>query len=48
MSDILFSTADGIARVTFNRPAQHNAITFAMYERLAEICAEVDADGGHR
>lgn len=42
--DILFSSTDGIARVTFNRPAQRNAFTFAMYERLADICAQVDAD----
>ena len=42
--DILISFADGIAHVTFNRPAQRNAFTFRMYERLAEICAQVDAD----
>ncbi len=46
--DILFSAADGIARVTFNRPAQRNAFTFEMYERLAEICKNVDADDGIR
>ena len=46
--DILFSSADGIARVTFNRPAQRNAFTFAMYERLADICRQVDADAGIR
>lgn len=44
MTDVLFSATEGIARVTFNRPAQRNAFTFAMYERLAELCAEVDAD----
>ena len=42
--NILFSSADGIARVTFNRTAQRNAFTFAMYEQLADICVEVDAD----
>jgi Enoyl-CoA hydratase/carnithine racemase len=41
--DLLFDVRDGIARVTFNRPQARNALTFAMYERLAEICAEVDA-----
>ena len=40
MDDILYETADGIGHVTFNRPAQRNALTFAMYARLAEICAD--------
>jgi enoyl-CoA hydratase len=44
IDDILFERRDGIARVTFNRPAQRNAFTFAMYERLADICTTVDAD----
>ena len=42
--DLLYAASDGIARVTFNRPDSRNALTFAMYERLAEICAAVDAD----
>jgi enoyl-CoA hydratase/carnithine racemase len=42
--DILFSVQDGIARVTFNRPHARNAFLFSMYERLAEICAEVEED----
>ena len=42
--DVLFAVSGGVARVTFNRPAQRNAFTFAMYERLAEICAAVDDD----
>jgi enoyl-CoA hydratase/carnithine racemase len=44
--DLLFATQDGIARVTFNRPQARNALTFAMYERLAEVCAIVDGDPG--
>lgn len=40
MDDLIYETADGIGHVTFNRPAQRNALTFAMYARLAEICAE--------
>ncbi len=36
---------DGIGRITFNRPQARNALTFAMYERLAEICREVGAKG---
>jgi enoyl-CoA hydratase/carnithine racemase len=42
--DILFEIRDGIAYVTFNRPQARNAFTFAMYERLAEICGIVDED----
>ena len=40
MEELLYETADGIGHVTFNRPAQRNALTFAMYARLAEICAD--------
>jgi enoyl-CoA hydratase/carnithine racemase len=43
-NDILFDLADGIGRVTFNRPQARNAFTFAMYERLAEICGQADRD----
>ena len=42
--DILCEVRDGIAHVTFNRPQARNAFTFAMYDRLAEICAAADAD----
>lgn len=44
--DLLFETQDGIARVTFNRPQARNALTFAMYERLAEVCVTIDRDPG--
>src|SRR5437773_11838555 len=37
-SDLLYQVEDGIGRVTFNRPQARNALTFAMYERLKEIC----------
>jgi enoyl-CoA hydratase/carnithine racemase len=43
-NDILFDLRDGIGRVTFNRPQARNAFTFAMYERLAQICEEADRD----
>lgn len=36
--ELLYEVRDGIGRVTFNRPQARNALTFAMYERLAEIC----------
>ncbi len=42
--DLLYAVEDGIARLTFNRPQARNALTFAMYERMAEICESVNAD----
>ena len=42
--DLLYEVRDGIARVTFNRPQARNALTFAMYDRLAEICEEANQD----
>jgi enoyl-CoA hydratase/carnithine racemase len=36
------------AWVTFNRPAAHNAMTFAMYDALVEACERVDADDAIR
>jgi enoyl-CoA hydratase/carnithine racemase len=42
--DLLYSVTDGIARITFNRPQARNAMTFAMYDRMAEICLEINAD----
>jgi enoyl-CoA hydratase len=42
--ELLYERHEGIGRVTLNRPASRNALTFAMYERLAELCGEIDAD----
>ena len=42
--DLLYSVDDGIARLTFNRPDARNALTFAMYERMAEICQAANDD----
>ena len=42
--DILYELQDGIGRVTFNRPQARNAFTFAMYERLAQICEQANGD----
>ena len=42
--ELLYDLRDGIARITFNRPQARNALTFAMYDRLAAICTEVNAD----
>jgi enoyl-CoA hydratase len=35
-----------IGWVTFNRPQARNALTFAMYERLAQICGNAGRNGG--
>ena len=42
--DLVFERQDGIGRITFNRPQARNAFTFAMYERLAAICEEINDD----
>ena len=42
--DLIYVVEDGIARMTFNRPQARNALTFAMYEQMAAICEEVNAD----
>ena len=42
--DLLYELRDGIGYVTFNRPQARNAMTFPMYERLAEVCAAADKD----
>lgn len=43
--DVLYEVRDGIGWLTFDRPESRNALTFAMYERLREICAGMPADG---
>ena len=40
MDELLYEVRDGVGYVRFNRPQARNALTFAMYERLAEICNE--------
>jgi enoyl-CoA hydratase len=42
--DILYEFSDGVGRLTFNRPEARNALTFRMYERLAEILHEAEKD----
>ena len=48
MNDIITELADGILRVELNRPDKKNAMTGAMYDRLAEILDEADQDDGVR
>ncbi|MEO1709734.1 MAG: enoyl-CoA hydratase [Pseudomonadota bacterium] len=42
--DLLFEVRDQVGFITFNRPQARNAMTFAMYERLAQICYEATDD----
>lgn len=42
--ELLYEARDGIGRVIFNRPQARNALTFAMYERLREICESANTD----
>jgi enoyl-CoA hydratase/carnithine racemase len=37
-----------VVTLTFNRPEARNAMTWAMYQRLSEVCEEVDNDDGVR
>ena len=48
-SDETLLTRDGpVVTLTFNRPEARNAMTWAMYERLYQVCEEVDADDSVR
>ncbi len=44
-SELLYRVADGIGWITLNRPRARNALTFAMYEGLAEICGRAPQEG---
>jgi enoyl-CoA hydratase/carnithine racemase len=44
MADVTLERRGAAAWVTFDRPEAHNAMTFAMYDRLVEHCETVDAD----
>ena len=51
MSDdapILFAIADGVARITFNRPDKLNAFTVDMHHALIRAIDEAEAHGGVR
>ncbi|MEZ5843050.1 MAG: enoyl-CoA hydratase [Hyphomicrobiaceae bacterium] len=43
--ELVHEVRGGIARVMLNRPKARNALTFAMYERLADICRTMPTDG---
>ncbi|HEX9578122.1 MAG TPA: enoyl-CoA hydratase/isomerase family protein [Myxococcales bacterium] len=40
--DILFEVRERIGFITFNRPQARNAMTYAMYDRLGELCGKLD------
>jgi enoyl-CoA hydratase/carnithine racemase len=44
-NELLYSVEGEVGIVTFNRPAAHNALTFAMYDRLGEVCAGLSGAG---
>jgi enoyl-CoA hydratase/carnithine racemase len=46
--ELLYEVADGVGRITFNRPAQRNALTWAMYDGLVEALGEVERDDAVR
>src|SRR3546814_12971589 len=46
--DLLYELRDGIGVITFNRPEARNALTFGMYEGLAEICERAAGKGDAR
>ena len=41
---MIFEVHHGVAYLTVNRPETRNAMTWAMYERLVEVCDQVDRD----
>jgi enoyl-CoA hydratase len=42
--EILYEVKEGIAWLVFNRPEARNAMTFSMYDRLGEICRQINTD----
>jgi len=44
-SELLYEQRGSAGWVTLNRPEARNALTYAMYEGLAEICANIPDDG---
>ena len=43
--ELLYDKRGEIGWITFNRPQARNALTFAMYEGLAEICGRIGRTG---
>jgi enoyl-CoA hydratase/carnithine racemase len=45
---VRYEVSNGVAYVTLNRPEARNAMTFAMYGRVEELCDEVNRDAAVR
>jgi len=45
VDEVLFQVCEGVGLVTLNRPHARNAMTFAMYDRVAEICRSAKPGG---
>ena len=43
---VLYEISGAVGMITMNRPEARNALTFEMYDRIAEICAAPSVDGG--
>ncbi len=43
--DLIYEVKDEIGTITLNRPQARNALTFEMYDRIADICANAPTDG---
>jgi len=46
--EVLVDRDGPVVTLTFNRPEARNAMTWSMYERLSQVCDEVDADDSVR
>lgn len=46
--DLSEELRNGVLWITFQRPETRNALTFAMYERLAALCLDMPTDGSVR
>jgi enoyl-CoA hydratase len=46
--EVLVDRDGPVVTLTFNRPEARNAMTWNMYERLSQVCDEVDADDSVR
>jgi enoyl-CoA hydratase/carnithine racemase len=46
--EVTFTSDGPVAYLTFNRPEARNAMTWAMYDALADACERVDADAAVR
>jgi enoyl-CoA hydratase/carnithine racemase len=46
--EVLVSRAGAIVTLTFNRPEARNAMTWGMYQKLYDVCEEVDRDDAVR